>query len=432
VHENHAFTPFDPDWLDSIARFCAARPQSERTLVDLYLERRFELTVSSSPGFLQMEQTRSEGSAVRWSHPSRLVLCARSGVAPEVIHSLLDLPRNASDPSLPHPAPHTELEAPDGWREWAQKYCVQVHPRKVTVRFLARTAAVIRAGKWTIVNTPPLLRIVFSDPPEASLLAVWGHPKIGEWMGELAEPAPTKQWVPASGGELPVVFRNGTAGVLMHELVGHMLETDLEAGERSVFKGLEGATVAPPSTFLIDDPTRSDLPGAFSADDEGFPGHPILLLEAGRPVGALSDRASATRFNLQPGRGRRSSWTCPPQPRISNLVLAPGSTSPESLEAEQQKGLVVTRLAGAIVDPVSTRVVLRVERGWELHNGRRRRALGTCELTGTVLQLLAAIDPTLADDPTPDWRLGWCLKDGRPMPTGSCSPTILVRSLRVL
>ena len=40
---------------------------------------------------------------------------------------------------------------------------------------------------------------------------------------------------------------------------------------------------------------------------------------------------------------------------------------------------------GATVDPGSRRVVLRVERGWELRHGRRRRALAPFELTGDAL-----------------------------------------------
>jgi predicted Zn-dependent protease len=84
------------------------------------------------------------------------------------------------------------------------------------------------------------------------------------------------------------------------------------------------------------------------------------------------------------------------------------------------------------VDPVSHRVVLRVERGWEIHHGRRRRPLAGFELTGRALEVVANIDPSLGSDPTTDWRLGWCVKDGVPLPTGSESPSVLVHRLEVL
>jgi predicted Zn-dependent protease len=113
-------------------------------------------------------------------------------------------------------------------------------------------------------------------------------------------------------------------------------------------------------------------------------------------------------------------------------VAAAGSVSPKSLESDLRHGIVVTRLSGATVDPMSSRTVLRVERGFEIRNGRRRRPLAPFELTGGVIEILAGIDPAVGDDPTPDWRLGWCVKDGLPLPTGSEAPTMMVRRLEVL
>ena len=118
--------------------------------------------------------------------------------------------------------------------------------------------------------------------------------------------------------------------------------------------------------------------------------------------------------------------------RLSNLVVTPGSTSPEDMESDIDHGFVVTRLGRAAVDPVSSRTVLRVERGWEVRHGRRRRPLAPFELTGSVVEILANIDPRVGSDPAPDWRLGWCIKDGVPLPTGSEAPSMLVTHLEVL
>jgi predicted Zn-dependent protease len=117
---------------------------------------------------------------------------------------------------------------------------------------------------------------------------------------------------------------------------------------------------------------------------------------------------------------------------MSNLVVAPGETAPRDLEGSLDRGLVVTRLGAATVDPVSNRTILRVERGWEIRSGKRRRALRALELTGGTMDLLAAIDPRLGNDPQPDWRLGWCVKDGMSIPTGSEAPTVLIAGLEVL
>jgi predicted Zn-dependent protease len=115
---------------------------------------------------------------------------------------------------------------------------------------------------------------------------------------------------------------------------------------------------------------------------------------------------------------------------MSNLVVAAGTIDPENLERDLTQGLVVTRLAGAAVDPASGRVVLRVAAGREVRHGRRRRQLASFELVGSVLELLARIDG-IGCDPSPDRHLGWCVKDGFPLPTGSRVPTLLVHGLTV-
>jgi TldD protein len=291
---------------------------------------------------------------------------------------------------------------------------------------------VVRPGEWSVIVSPPLLHVHRNGSRPGALLAVWRHPQLGQWLQELVEPVPARCWQPTSGLRPPVIFTAGASGILIHELIGHMVEADLTCSGLSPLATLAGATITAGSLQVTDDPTRDDLPGAFSCDDEGVVSQPLSVVESGRLCGWLCDRARAEQLNTTPGRGRRPSWNRPPAPRLSNLVVAAGSCSPGDMERDLRHGLVVTRIAGASVDPLSARTVIRVERGWEVRNGRRRRPLARCELTGPALEVLAHIDPVLGDDPAPEWRLGWCMKDGLPMPTGSEAPTLLVHRLEVL
>jgi len=229
-----------------------------------------------------------------------------------------------------------------------------------------------------------------------------------------------------------VLFSSGTAGVLMHELVGHMAESDLVSSGASPLADLVGAIISTPALEVTDDPTREDLAGAFDFDDEGVPAKPIRLIRAGQFESFLCDREGSRLLETDAGRGRRATWNRPPVARLSNLVVTPGETSVEELEADLDHGVVVTRIGGATVDPVSSRLVLRVERGWEVRHGRRRRPLAPCELTGSVMEVLGNIDRRIGSDPVTDWRLGWCLKGGVPLATGSEAPSLLVQRLEVL
>ena len=424
--------PLDPRWLQLLSERCSDLRGGGARFEDLFIEQRLELRAVFSGGEIQIEECRLEGAAARWRSPSRVVLHARTGLSAAAIGDLLA--RHADRVALPQvrPVPAAEMDPPRGWLDWAREIASRLSPAPGVVRYLNRRAAVIRGDGWSPVSTPALVRIERGGEHPTALLGVWGHPQLGRWIGELIEKPADKSWAPAAGTRLPVVFTGGTAGVLMHELVGHMAESDVVTTGASPLSGLLGATITAAGIEIVDDPTRFDLPGAFNIDDEAMPAVPIVVVREGRFERFLCDVEGGRLLGCDPGRGRRANWSRPPVARLSNLVIGAGEVAPEDLEADLDQGLVVTRLGGATVDPVSSRTVLRVERGWEIRNGRRRRPLASCELTGSVVEILANIDPRIGSDPTPDWRLGWCVKDGVPLATGSEAPSLLVTRLEVL
>jgi hypothetical protein len=428
----HPETPLDSKWLQLLSERCAELRGGGARFEDLYLEQRLEVRAVMTGSDLQVESCRLEGAAARWRSPSRVVLHARTGLSTSAVGELLG--RQADRVALPpsRHLPTAEMDPPRQWLEWAREVACRLGPAPSVIRYLSRRAAVVRSDGWFPVSSPALVRIERSGEAPTALLAVWGHPQLGHWLTELFEPPPTKMWVPNPGSELPVLFTSGTAGILMHELVGHMAESDLVAADASPLAGLTGATITTSALDIFDDPTRLDLAGAFDHDDEGVDARRVPLVESGRLRGYLCDREGGRRLGGEPGRGRRAGWDRPPVSRQSNLIVAPGKFLPEELEGDLDHALVVTRIGGAMVDPISSRTVLRVERGWEVRHGRRRRPLAPCELTGGALEILARIDSRVGSDPTADWRLGWCVKDGLPLATGSEAPTLLVERLEVL
>lgn len=424
--------PFDTRWLEDLANVCSMLARANPQLVDLYLERRLELRVISSGGSQSVEECRTEGAAVRWQFPNRTALIARSGVLPQDVSSLLAATGERVVLPTSRPVPPADIDPPRGWRRWACELAGRLSNGRTVVRFLSRQGVVVGPRRWAAVVSPPLLRVEVEHATQTALLGVWDHPDLNRWLNALVDPPPTRPWYPDSGVSVPVLFTAGTGGILMHELIGHPLESDLALSGDSPLVALDDALITAANIHISDDPSRADLPGAFSHDDEGLEARPRTLISGGRLVGWLCDREGGEQLGCAPGRGRRASWDHAPTSRMSNLVVTPGDTAPEVIESGLGRALVVTRLGGATLDPVSNRLVLRVERGWEIHAGRRRRPLGTIELTGGALEVLAHLEPTVGSDSTPDWRLGWCVKDGIPLPTGSESPSMLAHRLEVL
>jgi hypothetical protein len=428
----HSEFPLDPEWLQLLSERCADLRGGGARFEDLYLEQQLEIRAVASRGELQVESCRLEGAAARWRLPTRTILHARTGMSMTAIGELLA--RQAGRVALPpsRQRPPADIDPPRGWLEWAHEVTSRLEPAPSTVRYLSRRAAVIRSGNAIGITSPALVRVEREGDHPSALLSVWGHPHLGLWLAELLEPPPSKCWEPDAGTRLPVVLAAGTAGVLMHELIGHLTESDLVVAQASPLSRLMGATITAATLDIVDDPTRTDLPGSFNHDDEGVKAQPVLLVESGRLCSFLCDRSGAARLDCNPGRGRRADWNRPPVTRQSNLVIVPGEYPPVDLESEIEHGLLVTRVGGATVDPVSSRTVIRVERGYEIRHGRRRRPLAPIELTGGALEILAGIDSRVGSDAVSDWRLGWCVKDGVPLATGSEAPTLIVHHLEVL
>ncbi len=401
-------------------------------LEDIYLERRREVRVTDRGGGRQVADGTVEGVAVRYRLPSRTELLAVNSLNPQGVADLLTRHGAPFTPPTFRPVPAAELDPPRGFRERALELLDHMNRQSSSVTYLVRQAAVVRPEGWTAIGSPPLLRIHSGEQPERALLAVWGHPKLPAWIAELLAPPPARPWLPPSGLRGPVLFGAGTAGVLVHELLGHMLEAEHVTSGAAPLASLQGAPITPCSLSLFDDPTRLDLPGGFTADDEGVVAQPLQLISKGVLFGWLCDRQAARLNNAAPGRGRRSSWRHLPQPRLSNLVVPAGSVSAEAIERDLRLGLTITAVSAAAVDPVSARAVIWVERGFEIRHGRRRRPLAPFALTGSVLEVLANLDPNLGNEAVPSYRLAWCVKGGAPLPTGALTPALLAHRLEVL
>jgi TldD protein len=236
---------------------------------------------------------------------------------------------------------------------------------------------------------------------------------------------------PAPAGPMPVVVSNGWGGVLFHEAVGHGLEGDHITRKSSVYADKLGQRVADPLVTLVDDATVPNHRGSFRFDDEGSPARRTLLVERGVLRGYLTDRKSAAQLGLpRSGNGRRQSFQYLPIPRMTNLYIRPGTTSPADLLADTPRGLFVQSLGGGMVDPASGQFVFSVTEGYLIEGGRLGPPVRGATLAGNSFQVLADIDAICSDFEL-DPGLGNCGKSGQWVPVGVGQPTLRVRELVV-
>ncbi|OYW06204.1 MAG: hypothetical protein B7Z61_03490 [Acidobacteria bacterium 37-71-11] len=378
-------------------------------LVDVYLERRAEAFWRLAAGRVVARETLlREGAAVRRAG----VFASSDGLDRPALAGLLGITSRAlpafAAPRFPE-APMLEETAGAFPTAWSG------------VRWRWSWAAVLAGRSAVTVARPELAEVTFCDGRRA--LACW--PALPAPDSDARPPAaPTV----ARPGPTRALLAPAAAAVLVHELIGHPLEGDLLLRGGSPWAGRGGQRILHAALSVADDPTRGDLPGGFSADDEGAAAAPRPLLAGGVLVGALADRRTAEALGVRPGNARRAGVHAPPRPRISNLIVEAAAALPQPPRGDA--AVEVVSVSSGTLEPASGAVLLHVRTAFALRGGSRRQRLAPFTLVGTVARLargiLAAAEPAAAA-PEP----GWCGKDGEFVPTGAVAPWLLLEGMEI-
>lgn len=233
----------------------------------------------------------------------------------------------------------------------------------------------------------------------------------------------------APGGMMPVVLSSEAGGTMVHEAVGHGLEGDLVHAGVSIYAGKLGERVASPLVTVIDDATIPNARGSFSFDDEGVPAQRTVLVENGILKGYLYDRLSAMKAGaVSTGNGRRESYHAKPIVRMTNTLIAPGSTPPEEVLKNANRGLFVRKMGGGQVNTVNGDFVFEVTEGYLIENGAVAEPVRGATLTGNgpeILKKVAMVGSDLG------FGIGTCGKDGQGVPVSDAQPTLLIEEMTV-
>lgn len=233
----------------------------------------------------------------------------------------------------------------------------------------------------------------------------------------------------APGGRMPVVISSEAGGTMIHEAIGHGLEADLAEQGLSVFTGKIGQQVASRLVTVIDDATLRGKRGSFRFDDEATASQKTVLVKEGMLMGYMHDRLSAMKSGSSPtGNGRRQSYEYRPIPRMTNTIIAPGTTPPEDILRATNRGLFVKKMGGGQVNTVTGDFVFEVLEGCLIENGRMGDIVRGATLTGNGASALMSIDMVGSDM---GFSIGTCGKDSQGVPVSDGMPTVRIPEMVV-
>lgn len=236
---------------------------------------------------------------------------------------------------------------------------------------------------------------------------------------------------PAPAGSMPVVLGSGSAGVLIHEAVGHGLEGDFNRKGTSAFSGRIGQKVASDVCTIVDDGTVPNACGSLNIDDEGTATQKTVLIEQGILKNYMQDSLNARLMGMKPtGNGRRESYAHLPMPRMTNTYVLPGESSDEEIIGSVQRGLYALDFSGGQVDITSGNFVFSMCEAYMIEDGKVTYPVKGATLIGNgpkVIQKISKVGRHLKLD---DGN-GFCGKNGQTVPVSVGQPMMKIDQLTV-
>jgi TldD protein len=234
---------------------------------------------------------------------------------------------------------------------------------------------------------------------------------------------------PAPAGTYTVVLSSEAGGTLIHESVGHGLEADLNLKGLSVYSGRIGQKVASDLITVIDDGTDPNKRGTAAMDDEATPTQRTVLIENGVLRTYLSDRKHAAKLGIpRSGNARRESFRQLPICRMTNTMIAPGSSDPDEIIRSVKDGIFVKKMGGGQVDVVSGNFAFEITECYRIRDGQLAEPLRGATLVGEGPKLMSEIDMVGSDL---GYSTGTCGKDGQFVPVADAQPTIRIPAVVV-
>jgi PmbA protein len=188
---------------------------------------------------------------------------------------------------------------------------------------------------------------------------------------------------------VPVVFDPETAASLVRALAAAASGPSLYRRASFLCDRL-GSRIASPLVTVVDDGRLVQGVGSRPFDGEGLPTRRVVVVDRGVLTSYLLDTYSGRKLGL-PSTHHAVRDRAGVTVGTTNLMLLPGTATPEELIAEVREGLYVTELMGFGVNGV-TGDYSRGAAGLWIEHGRLAYPVAEVTIAGNLLEMFAAVD----------------------------------------
>lgn len=232
-------------------------------------------------------------------------------------------------------------------------------------------------------------------------------------------------------GELPVVLAAGSAGILLHEAIGHGLEADFNRQKTSIYSEKMNKKIAEDFVTIVDNGTNPYIRGSINVDDEGVPSQNTTLVENGVLRSYIHDRISAEHYGVEAtGNGRRESFKHYPMPRMRNTYMLDGPHSYDEIIKSVKYGILADQFTNGQVNIGPGDFTFYVKSGALIEDGKITAPIKDVNIIGNGPEVLERV--TMVGNDMKLAEGGWtCGKNGQGVPVSQGMPSVLVSSITV-
>ncbi len=198
-------------------------------------------------------------------------------------------------------------------------------------------------------------------------------------------------------GAYPVLFDQRVASSLISHLISALNGTSVARGASWLRESL-GTHVLPEGLDVTEDPLIPRGPASRPFDAEGLAARKRHIVEDGILSGWTLDCATARQLGLSSTANARRGTGGPPSPGVTNVYLSAGQRSRQELISDMGKGLIVTSMIGASINP-TTGSYSRGASGFWVENGAPAYPVNEITIAGSLPEFMRSIIPANDADP---------------------------------
>lgn len=232
-----------------------------------------------------------------------------------------------------------------------------------------------------------------------------------------------KDGIYAAAGFKECILDADLAGILAHEAIGHTTEADLVLAG-SVASNYLNEEVSSPLITLVDYANTANgrlCPVPVYIDDEGTKAEDTIIIDKGVLKNYMHNKETADHFNTKPnGNARAYQFSDEPLIRMRNTAIVPGKSKLNDMISSIDDGYYLMKASNGQADSTSE-FMFGVVLGYEIINGKIRRALRNTTISGIAFDVLKSVS-MVSDDMV--WSNGGMCGKKQLIPVGMGGPAI--------